>query len=154
MMLFGVVVLAESELTRESGLRHQGISAAQKPSRAATAVQWQQHVEIQGTTLVRDTPTTLDLTSQPHTLHQHINVFHSSPKPLGRLGEPALHSHHLQGPAVHRWLHPSVRSSRPHWSLWHEYVARIVVISRYIIILTRPQTTASRTCPSSLFLHL
>lgn len=59
---------------------------------------------------------------------QHINVFHSSPKPLGRLGEPALHSRHLQGAAVHRWLRPAVRSSGPHWPVWHEYVPRIVVI--------------------------
>jgi hypothetical protein len=57
-----------------------------------------------------------------HIPNQYIDVFHSSSNALGRLGEPALFTHHLQGAAVHRWLRPAVRSSGPHWLVWHEYV--------------------------------
>ena len=94
-----------------------------------------------------------DFTSLRHPSLQLINVFRSSSKPLGRLGESALHSRHLQGAAIHRWLRPAVRSSGPHWPVWHEYVTRIPAVSSYNIVLTPPQTTASRTCLCSPFLH-
>jgi hypothetical protein len=93
----------------------------QKPSRAP-AVQWQQ-VDLAAlwTTLKY---TTIQSTQQPeHISSQYINVFYSSSNALGRLGEPALLTHHLQGAAVHCWLRPAVRSSGPYWLVWHEYVA-------------------------------
>jgi hypothetical protein len=93
----------------------------------APAVQWQQAAtsrDSRDDVGERHDYYTSDFTQPTHILLQHINVFHSPPKPLGRLGEPALHSHHLQGAAVHRRLHPAVRSSGPHWPVWHEYVAR------------------------------
>ena len=82
-MLFGVV-LAESELTRESELRHQGISASQKPSRA-TAVQVNgSNISSElGTTLERDTtPTT---PKRPHFTTTHTSNTSMSSTPLQSL---------------------------------------------------------------------
>jgi len=110
-------------------------AARQKPSRAP-AVQWQlQHLEAPGTTLERHEY--IQPLQKPHTHNQHINVFHSSPKSLGRLGEPALHTHHLQGPAIYCRLRPVVRSSGPHRPVWHEYVTHVAFIPGCDTLLTQ-----------------
>ena len=130
---FGVLRSWRTELARECGLRHTCMR-----SRAELHLFKSMAGATSRLRRWRDTTTTRsDFTSQSTPiLLQYINVFHSSPKSLGRLGEPALLSHHLQGATVHRRLHPAVRSSGPHWPVWHEYAARIVLISAYIITNT------------------
>jgi hypothetical protein len=88
--------------------------------------------------------------TKPNTTHisRTLDVFHPSPTTLGRLGEPALRTHHFQRPAIHGRLRPAVRSSRLDRPLWHEYVSH-TSLSGYDTVLTCIQTTASRTCLSS-----